>query len=165
MNTPSEATSILENLTAKILSKYRTKRAIHYLLRSFLPLDIDIQALESISIEEKRKYMEEMFVDKGNYLQKILDFQYLVNGQDNGVSREAKAIFHGQNPLAQREGLDKECLLMLSGIENPHVLRFFEMLDKKEDTPEKILGYVFYEDIKSFHEWYIAVDRCLKGFK
>jgi len=139
------------------LTKYSKREKVDNLaievLYLFLPLDIDIQALELLDNEKKKRekvkdpqeYLKEMYVDNINYLQKFNELQAKVK------------------KLSEIEGIDKERLKKLAGIGNENVSRFFEKLRDKKDDTDEFLGHSWGIDgVSSFHDWYCALDLCLR---
>lgn len=157
--------SMLKVKAARILKRdYFKNKVIPYLLHLFLPLDVDMQALEMIKENKRQEYLEEMYADNISYLQKLHDLQYLVNGKDNGASKEAKSLLQGQPPFAEKEGMNRDKLSQLSGITNSYVYQFFEILDRKESNPNKLLNFNWGIDkVNSLHDWYCALAECLRG--
>ena len=171
-----------------IISPQRIKTT---LLHLFLPLDIDMQALEIIKDDpgEVKKYLwgdkdrdiEGMFESReGNehYRQKLYDLWHLLGKQDylRQIGKKASSKVERFTPIDNSSPL----LQKLAGLdddpkESP-VYNFLESLDtgKKDDrdvTAEdlcmpfnlKIEVNGKKEEIKSFHNWYCALASCLRG--
>lgn len=142
------------------------------ILSFFLPLDIDMQALELLcNDEEKRKrndhikYLKDMLKDAedGFYKKKW----------DNCKSEAVKLL--EQIP----KGDNKNKLVALLGItdgENSCIYGFLNMLDEnkgkdiKEDKVTSVISYFenqchvkYWNDINSFHNWYCSLAECLRG--
>jgi hypothetical protein len=120
----------------------------------FLPLDIDMQTLEILAkkkengkkVKEPKEYLEEMYADNIDYVQKLKELQAKVN------------------TTGEIEGTDKERLKKLAGSSNKNVDQFFEKLGGKKNDPDEFLGHSWGIDgVKSFHDWYCALDSCLRG--
>ncbi len=156
------------------------------LLHLFLPLDIDMQALEMIQgdSEKVKKYLwgdkdvEGMFQSrKGDehYRQKLYDLWYLIGEkppEDNKwkPSEEAKKLTPINNPdhnLRKLTGLDN------GRTEESQIYKFFKFLDtcKKNDknVTAASLSKPFKDwkindrEINSFHNWYSELASCFKG--
>ena len=134
-------------------SKDIVKKKVNETLHLFLPLDIDMQALEflakkekGVKVKEPNEYLEEMYADNIDYLQKFKELQ-------------AKA-----KELSEIEGIDKERLRKLADISNENVCQFFDKLGDKKDDPDEFLGHSWGIDgVKSFPNWYRALATCLRG--
>lgn len=136
------------------LEKKSHDSSISQILHLFLPLDIDMQALEILTnkkengekVKEPNEYLKEMYADNINYLQKFNELQAKVK------------------ELSEIEGIDKERLEKLAGISNQKVSQFFKELDDKKNDPDKFLGHSWGIDgVKSFPNWYRALATCLRG--
>lgn len=153
----------------------------HLLLHIFLPLDIDMQALEILWNDEKARkackhinYIREMLADAKNdpafYKTKLLTCQ-----------REAMKLLEQMH-----EGENKDKLKTLLGIDYIEklapalscIFRFLDLLDQdgylgtdyQETDVETIVSYFkeccddrYWKDINSFHDWYCAVAECLRS--
>jgi len=136
------------------LEKKSHNSSISQILHLFLPLDIDMQALEILAkkkengekVKEPNEYLKEMYADNINYLQKFNELQAKVK------------------ELSEIEGIDKERLEKLAGISNQKVSQFFKELDNKKNDPYKFLGHSWGIDgVKSFPNWHRALATCLRG--
>lgn len=114
------------------------------ILHLFLPLDIDMQALELLKDEERKKYLDEMYKDNIDYANKFEVLQSKIK------------------ELAEVKEIDSDRLNSLVKEAEP----FFQNLNRKETNPEKLLNDSWEgKDIKSFHDWYCALAECLRGQK
>ncbi len=168
--------------------KTNEKKKVNEILRLFLPLDIDMQALEIIQKDEEkvRKYLhsnkdiEGMFQSRkgdNHYRQKLYDLWYLIGEKppEDGnwkPSEEAKKLTPIDNPdpnLRKLAGLNNG-----SPKESP-IYKFLEFLDTSKNDGKDIKDVTDYlcnpfknwkinnKDINTFHDWYCALASCLRG--
>lgn len=143
------------------------------ILRIFLPLDIDRQALEAA--KDKEGYLADMYKDleslyksgknkDEHFRQKLYDLWYFFEPEQytGKGSRDAKNF----EPIPK----DKtENLRLLAGLnckkpEESPIYKFFESLDKKNLEGKFFTGFKVTDDY-SFHEWYRKLGECLKAIK
>jgi len=169
------------------------KSPIDKLFIHFLPLDIDMQALEIIKDDAGKieKYLwgdkdiEGMFESREgdeHYRQKLYGLWHLLGKKD--YLRQI-----GKKPSSKVEHLapidnPSPCIQQLAGLENGNgeespIYKFLESLDErkkvgndlKEDvdyllTPFKSIELKIGDDeINSFQDWYCALASCLRGAK
>ena len=124
------------------------------ILCPLVALDIDMQALEILAkkkengekVKEPKEYLEEMYADNIDYVQKLKELQAKVN------------------TIGEIEEINKEGLEKLAGISNENVDQFFEKLGGKENDPDEFLDHSWGIDgVNSFHDWYCALSSCLRG--
>lgn len=121
---------------------------LRYPLHSFLPLDIDIQALKILWNDNKKKdamkYLKEMLTDieDGFFLHKFDKLKKLRPEVDN------------KNELKDFLSIDEE--------ENPYIYKFLELLEGKkkkcagltENDVQEVISYFSNTDYMTFHDWY-----------
>jgi hypothetical protein len=165
--------------------------SIHVVLGIFLPLDIDMQALQATTDVEG--YLRDMYagleepykLDKYNgrnknehYRQKLYDLWFLLERSEKNKERassEARRLTPINNP--------HDDLLKLAGLGNGNrkespIYRFLESLDERRKNGNDLKEEVKYlfapfessglkigenEEVKSFHDWYCELSRCLRG--
>ena len=124
------------------------------ILCPLVALDIDMQALEilakkkenGVKVNDPKEYLEEMYADNIDYVQKLKELQAKVN------------------TIGKIEEINKEGLEKLAGISNENVDQFFEKLGGKENDPDEFLDHSWGIDgVNSFHDWYCALSSCLRG--
>lgn len=170
VNIPGELEKKLKKLLdpsyrKKGISPATAKEIMNHVAMSFLPLDIDMQALAHENVKNKDDYLKEMYFDNVDYLQKLIDFQFIVIGNDKGkISASVKRLMENCPPLANRyDGKDKHFLLELTGITNEEVAKFFEMLSARVNDAEKIINHNWgISNITSFHDWYCELVNLLR---
>ena len=149
-DTPEDTNDKFDSLWCFLWRNARLREA-HSL---FLPLDIDMQALEilakkkenGVKIKNPKEYLEEIYADNIDYVQKLKELQAKVN------------------TIGEIEGIDKERLEKIVGIGNENVDQFFEKLGGKKNDPDEFLGHSWGIDrVNSFHDWYCALSSCLRG--
>ncbi|MEK6689969.1 MAG: hypothetical protein AABY78_01540 [Nitrospirota bacterium] len=122
-------------------SKEKLSEITTYLLHLFLPLDIDMQALELLEENKKGDYLNQMYNDNTDYYDKFGILQSKIK------------------ELSEIEGIDKN---RLSGIINDAQV-FFQNLIKRENDPKRLLKDSWKDkEINSFHDWYCALAECLR---
>ncbi len=140
------------NKFLELSKKKSIERLKSQLLHLFLPLDIDMQALEILNKKKKNgekakrseEYLAEMYEDKIKYSQKLLDLQ-----------EKAKEL---------PQEIDKDHFNKLCGITNENVYKFFEMLDRKETDHNKLLKHKWgINGVTSFHDWFCKLAECLRS--
>lgn len=139
--------------------KHSKKSLIANILHFFLPLDIDMQAMEIIWDEKKDKskaYLTEMLKEaEKKYVEKFDEAQKL------------KADIHDtelKNKLEDMLGADRS---------NSTLYKFLKCLDNlkekakdseiSEEDVKKVLEYFNSVGYNSFHKWYCALAKCLRG--
>jgi len=170
----------LELIAAEIhLNDYFKKRVIPPLLHLFLPLDIDMQALKMIknNTEKAQKYREEMFQTRSSdkhYRQKLYDLWYLLGEKGDGTLKPSPEAYK-LIPIGDLKG--KNTLRRLAGLDNKNpkespIYKFLEYLDTVMKDNKSIANEITYllkpfneNNIKSFYDWYRALDECLKDKK
>jgi putative transposon-encoded protein len=149
-NCDKDVNELVKNLLNEVEGKNRITEA--YSL--FLPLDIDMQALEilakkkenGVRVKVPKEYLEEMYADNIDYVQKLKELQAKVN------------------TIGEIENINKERLKKLAGISNENVDQFFEKLGGKKNDSDEFLDHSWGIDgVNSFHDWYCALDSCLRG--
>ena len=176
---------------SSIKKKDEISNTISFLRHLFLPLDIDMQALETT--ENKNSYLNDIYADleelynldkyKGgdkndHYRQKLYDLWHLLERSEENKRRaslEAKKLTSIDNP--------PDALLKLAGLDSGKpekypIHQFLESLDKRKKDGNDLAREVDYllapfesrklkgcdgKEINSFHDWYCALDLCLKG--
>lgn len=118
------------------------KKKPNSILHLFLPLDIDMQALDLLKDEKRKKYLDEMYKDKVNYADKFEVLQSKIK------------------ELAEVKEIDGDRLnLLVKDAET-----FFQNLIQEKINPEKLLTDSWEgKKNKSFHDWYCALAECLRG--
>ncbi|WKZ15481.1 MAG: hypothetical protein QY317_16425 [Candidatus Jettenia caeni] len=135
------------------------------ILRIFLPVDIDMQALEAT--KDKKGYLADLYRDleslyesgknkDKHFQQKLYDLWYFLKPvkYKEKASPDAK-IF---DPIPE----DKtENLRLLAGLncrkpEESPIYKFFESLDKNNLSPKSFINFKIDENF-TFHEWYIKL--------
>jgi hypothetical protein len=134
--------------------KGESQEEINEILRLFLPLDIDMQALEILAkkkenrkkVKDPKEYLEEMYADNIDYIQKLKELQAKVN------------------TIGEIEEINKERLKKLAGISNEKVSQFFKKLGGKKNDSDEFLDHFWGIDgVNSFHDWYCVLSSCLRG--
>lgn len=149
-----------------------------YLLHSFLPIDIDMQALADPRNKDKKGYLEKMYKDndklykRDHYIQKLYDLWYLLGekppqSDDWKPSAEAKKVIKINDPNSN--------LLKVAGLHNGKpkespIFKFLQPLDDKSIVPSETFKVDFSFEIhgtgksrvESFHDWFIALDTSLR---
>ena len=182
----NKAKEMFDNL-CEYIKKKSTELTPAFLLHLFLPLDIDMQALQAT--KNPKDYLNDIYTDLDklyksgkykegkideHYRQKLYDLWYLLEpSKENNrrASPEAKKLTSTDNP--------HDDLLKLAGLSNGKseefpVYNFLESLDtrKKDDmdvTAEDLCKPFNLEievngkkkEINSFHNWYCALASCL----
>lgn len=140
------------------------------ILRIFLPLDIDMQALEAA--KDKRGYLADMYKDlkslyksgknkNGHFRQKLYDLWYFLEPEKYKEKASPDAKNFDPIPVDKTKNLKLLAGLNCKKPEESPIYKFFESLDNKN------LGDKFFTDFKvndgySFHEWYCKLDEYLK---
>ncbi len=128
-------------LVDKEYKKKNLSKLFNNLLHLFLPHDIDMQAL-ILAEEGKANYLEQMYNDNIDYYQKVNKLQSKI--------RELDEI----------EWINKE---RLNDLVND-ASSFFEKLKGKEKNLREVLEHNWQSDkVNSFHDWYCALNSCLRG--
>ncbi len=132
----------------EIIKNYKQ---ITNIIRNFLPLDIDIQALSDKKLTNKVKYLKEMFKDteKGFYTKKLEIVNNLINKMVNGNNKDKI------NDLFTKDDYIKEFLNRLDGMK--------EKIDTlNEQDVQNTISYSS-ETFPSFCRWYTALASCLNN--
>lgn len=146
----------------------------NYILHLFLPLDLDMQALEMIK-DDKEKVKKYLWGDSGNKIEGM--FQ---NRKDNEHYRKKLSDLWSKVDELTKSGSINNIndLRKLVGLDNgkteeSQIYKFLESLDTcKEDDKNVTVAPLcnpFKEwkindkEINSFHDWYCALAGCLKG--
>lgn len=162
-----------------------------HLLHSFLPLDIDMQALADERVTDKKKYLQDMIKDldelynseeyagkdkKEHYCQKLYDLWYLLGQKEYLEEIGKKASSKVENLTPIDNPLDP--LKTLAGLNNADpmespIYKFLKSLDtcKKDDKNVTVASLcepfkdwkINDKNIKSFHDWYCALAEYLRG--
>ena len=141
------------DLFDKIWFQYDKEDKLKKVHSLFLPLDIDMQALEILAkkkengkkVKDPKEYLKEMYADNIDYVQKLNKLRAKVN------------------TIGEIEGIDKERFEKLAGISNENVDQFFEKLGGKKNDPDEFLGHFWgINGVNSFHDWYCALSTCLR---
>jgi len=107
---------------------------------------LDEKKKKGEKVKNPKEYLEEMYADNINYLQKFNELQAKVK------------------KLSEIEGIDKETLAKLAVIRNENVYQFFKKLEGKKNDPDEFLDHSWGIDgVNSFHDWYCALSSCLRG--
>lgn len=149
------------------------KKIVEFIKKNFLPLDIDMQALvilvEKKEVERACDYLKEMFNDGVDYMQKFIDFHYLVHKSTPWVDdRKTEASDIVKQMVLGRESIWKN-------IENYETENnnFQWEIDMLCDTAEEFFKKLHSKDIKgvisheweegmsSFHDWYCRLCKVL----
>jgi len=160
-------------------------KEINEILHLFHPLDIDMQALKTT--ENAEAYLNDTYADleelynldkykerdkNDHYRQKLYDLRYLldpIKEKEERASAEAKKLTPINNP--------SDDLRKLAGLENGNrevspIYKFLESLDERKTeainyflAPFELSGLKGCDGkgINSFHDWYCALDSCLRG--
>lgn len=116
-----------------------------YILHLFLPLDIDMQALEMLEEEKRKNYLEEMYKDGIDYAQKFGILQSKIK------------------ELSKIKGIDDAQLNTLVTAAQSFFQNLIKII-KNETNPAMLLKNSWKgKDINSFHDWYCALAGCLRG--
>jgi len=169
----------------KIKARKDRQKAVLGLIHLFLPLDIDMQALETT--ENKESYFNDMYADleelyksgkykygksDEHYRQKVYDLWYLLDPSPknkNRASPEAKKLTSIDNP--------PDALLKIAGLGNriPEEFLIYKFLEALDGKKTEAINYFLApfessglkgcdgKEIKSFHNWYCALALCLRG--
>jgi predicted nuclease with TOPRIM domain len=113
-----------------------------------------MQALEILAkkkenrkkVKDPKEYLEEMYADNIDYIQKLKELQAKVN------------------TIGEIEEINKERLKKLAGISNEKVSQFFKKLGGKKNDSDEFLDHFWGIDgVNSFHDWYCVLSSCLRG--
>lgn len=146
----------------------RPTELIDYIVRIFLPLDIDIQTLEILCKEkgDTEKFLKEVYSDEIDYSRHLADLRFISSGEEAyalDASEKAKELLNNSIPLAERNGIDKSRLYQLCGIPNNQVTLFFLKLKKKTTDAKTLIGHNWkIQGVKSFHDWYCDLANILR---
>ena len=142
----------------------------------FLPLDIDMQGVtfleEKDEFEKIEDYMNNLYKDNIDYMQKFIDLYYLVYKHDlyigstrleasKGVKKKMVGRDSVYNFLENTEDEDsQDCIEML--VCEDDVGSFFRKLKDKKGA-EEILSHEWIkkEGIRSYHDWYCRLCKIL----
>lgn len=139
------------------------------ILRIFLPLDIDMQALEAA--KDKEGYLSDMYKDleslyksvknkDEHFRQKLYDLWYFLDPEKYKEKASHDAKNFDPIPVDKTENLKLHAGFNCKKPEESPVYKFFESLDNK------LLGGKFkVNDGYSFHDWYRKLGECLKAIK
>jgi len=161
-----------------IFSTCSMESTINHLLHLFLPLDIDMQALEILSNKKENEKIinyltnadDGMLRDKTvNYKEKLKKAQKEIEGvpkfKDNPVLKKLLGMNTEKSKISEFLGLlDKKKQKAINGgdIEDSEINEIITHFSK--DGGWKVKG-ADPEVITSFHNWYCALAECLKGEK
>lgn len=144
--------SKLQNKNFKLCLEeiFKNYKQITNIIRDFLPLNIDIQALSDKKVINKIKYLKEMLKDteKGFYTKKLEMVNNLINEMVNGNNKDKI------NDLFTKDNYIKEFLNRLDEIK--------EKIDtlKEEDVHNRISHSS--TNFPSFYHWYTFLVSCLR---
>lgn len=157
----------IDEKTKFLRSQQETSNLHKFLLRLFLPLDIDMQTLAIIQKEVKENEREE---------DDILD--YLIDSKEpEGMLRGSVNYEQKLDDALQRVIRNRRHQNISSFLENSR--DFMGMLDEmkekvksvnsEDDAKGAIKNYLnskgakFWDNVNSFHNWYCALAECLRG--
>ena len=163
----------------------------HRIAHLFLPLDIDLQGISEVDQKTKVKYLTEVLKNNcaGYYCQKLKALQYTISKKLVVDSNKIPKDLKDTESLSDLISADKQkekawrTLLQLAGAGNKSIIEsFMTLLDKKakvifknelikEDSINEILSFfknstiesVTQLKVKSFHDWFCALNNCLEN--
>lgn len=129
-----------------------------YFLSLFLPLDIDMQALEDMEKSKRTGYLEEMRVGKTGFYIELLSSmaEILKKNLDVKLSETFFSI----------SGLNKD----FEPDQTSYIYKFLECLDNNSKEADVLLNYFANswpneKNISSFHDWYSELASCFREGK
>lgn len=152
---------------------YQIKKISNIILHLFLPLDVDMQALEILWDEgksdkaKKQKavdYLKEMLTDTTDtddkfYQKKFTKARTLINEMPDG---DLKNKIQDKHLLGSEEKKDGAVLHNFL-VQLDKLREKTKGADLCEEDVKNLLEYFNKQDYKSFHDWYCALAKCLRG--
>ena len=174
----------------KIKARKDRQKAVLGLIHLFLPLDIDMQALETT--ENKESYFNDMYADleelyksgkykdgksDEHYRQKVYDLWYLLDPSPKNKNRASPEAIKLTPIDKPSDDLLKLAELGNGSPKKSPIYKFFESLDERKKDGNDLKEDVDYlltpfkssklkignNEINSFHDWYCALAECLRG--
>lgn len=144
-----ESKNTRKNLRVCLEGIIRNYKQIRNIIRNFLPLDIDIQALSDKKVTNKIEYLKEMLKDteKGFYTKKLEMVNNLINEMVDGNTKDKI------NGLFTKDNYIKKILNRLDEMKGK-----FDTL-KEEDVHNIISDSS--TNFPSFYHWYTSLASCL----